>query len=416
MADILFLAHRIPFPPDRGDKIRSFHELKALAGLGRVHLACFADDEDDAANLAGLRAAIGPALGEAHVEIRRTSRAAAGARALAEGRPVSLVLFDSASLRGFVSDQLASGRIGTVFAFSGQMGQFVPAGTAARFVMDFGDVDSAKFEAYGGEGGLMAPVHRREGRLLAAFEREVAGRADVSLFVSEAEAALFRARSGLPGADVRALQNGVDLDYYDPDAPRRRPGPSSNEEGAGEAGPRPSPGNLIVFTGQMDYAPNIDAVRWFAGEVMPLLPRARFAIVGRKPAEAVRRLAGPRVIVTGSVPDVRSWLAAADVVAAPLRIARGVQNKVLEAMAMARPVVASPAAFEGIEAEPGRHLIVADGAEAQAEAIAALLGDPERGRALGRAARARMVEAYRWEARLEPLARLVGLAPRRAAA
>jgi glycosyltransferase involved in cell wall biosynthesis len=166
----------------------------------------------------------------------------------------------------------------------------------------------------------------------------------------------------------------------------------------------------------MDYAPNIDAVRWFAGEVMPLLPEARFAIVGRKPPEAVRRLAGPRTIVTGAVPDVRAWLAAADVVAAPLRIARGIQNKVLEAMAMARPVVASPAAFEGIEAEPGRHLLVADGADAQAGAIAGLLGDPERAKAMGQAARRRMVEAYRWEARLAPLARIAGLEPRQAAA
>jgi polysaccharide biosynthesis protein PslH len=296
---------------------------------------------------------------------------------------------------------LAGGRIGTVFAWSGQMGQFVPAGTKARFVMDFGDVDSAKFEAYAAEGGPMAWVHRREGRLLAAFEREVAKRADVSLFVSEAEAALFRARSGLADADVRALQNGVDLEHYDPAARFDR-----IEEG----------GPLIVFTGQMDYAPNIDAVRWFAEEVMPLLPQARFAIVGRKPAEAVRRLAGPRVLVTGAVADVRSWLAAADVVAAPLRIARGIQNKVLEAMAMARPVVASPAAFEGIEAEPGRHLLVADGAGAQAAAIAALLGDPERARTLGRAARARMVEAYRWEARLAALPDIAGLPPRRAAA
>jgi sugar transferase (PEP-CTERM/EpsH1 system associated) len=401
MADLLFLAHRIPFPPDRGDKIRSFHELKHLAGLGRVHLACFADDEADAANLAGLRDAIGPALGVAHVEARRRSKVEAGVRALLEGRPVSLTLFDSPALRAFVERQLESGRIGTIFAFSGQMAQFVPAGARARLVMDFIDVDSAKFEAYAAEGGAMAPVHRREGVKLAAFEREVAARAEISLFVSEAEAALFRARSGLGHADVRALQNGVDLDYYDPDARFAR---------AEESGP------LIVFTGQMDYAPNIDAVRWFAGEVMPLLPDARFAIVGRKPAEAVRGLAGPRTIVTGAVPDVRSWLAAADVVAAPLRIARGIQNKVLEAMAMARPVVASPAAFEGIEAEPGRHLIVADGAGAQAGAIAALLADPARARAMGQAARARMVEAYRWDARLAPLADLVGLAPRRAAA
>jgi sugar transferase (PEP-CTERM/EpsH1 system associated) len=414
MTELLFLAHRIPFPPDRGDKIRSFHELRHLAGLGRVHLACFADDEADAAHLAGLRDALGPALGEAHVEVRRTSRAAAGARALIEGRPVSLTLFDSRALRAFVERLLASRDIGTIFAFSGQMAQFVPQGVRARFVMDFGDVDSAKFEAYGAEGGAMAAVHRREGQKLAAFERAVAARADVSLFVSDAEADLFRRRSGLAGADIRALQNGVDLDYYDPAAiPRRRPGPSGAED---LTGPRPSPGNLIVFTGQMDYAPNIDAVRWFADAVMPLLPEARFAIVGRKPSESVRRLAEARILVTGAVADVRSWLAAADVVVAPLRIARGIQNKVLEAMAMARPVVASPAAFEGIEAEAGRHLLVADGAEAQAQAIAGLLGDPERAAAMGEAARCRMEQAYRWEARLAPLARIAGLEPRRAAA
>ncbi|HEX8126261.1 MAG TPA: TIGR03087 family PEP-CTERM/XrtA system glycosyltransferase [Allosphingosinicella sp.] len=401
MSETLFLAHRIPFPPDRGDKIRTFHELRHLAGLGRVHLACLADDEEDAANLAGLREAIGPALGEVHVEIRRISRVAAGARALIERRPVSLTLFDSGALRGFVERILATGRIGTVFAFSGQMGQFVPERLAARFVMDFGDVDSAKFEAYGAEGGAMAPINRREGRLLAAFERSVAARADVSLFVSDSEAELFRRRSGLGGADIRALHNGVDLDFYDP----RAPFPRIEER---------SP--LIVFTGQMDYAPNIDAVRWFADEVMPMLPKARFAIVGRKPPEAVLKLAGPRTIVTGAVPDVRSWLAAADVVAAPLRIARGIQNKVLEAMAMGRPVVASPAAFEGIEAEPGRHLLVAASAEAQAEAIGGLLDDPERAAAIGQAARRRMEEAYRWEARLAALGDIVGAAPHKAAA
>ncbi|MEA3065835.1 MAG: hypothetical protein QOJ27_2287, partial [Sphingomonadales bacterium] len=133
MADLLFLAHRIPYPPDRGDKIRSFHALRHLAGLGRVHLACFADDEADAAHLAGLREALGPALGEVHVEVRRTSRLAAGVRALLDGRPVSLALFDSPGLRRFVERLLAGGRIGTVFASSGQMAQFVPAGLRARF-------------------------------------------------------------------------------------------------------------------------------------------------------------------------------------------------------------------------------------------------------------------------------------------
>jgi len=391
MSETLFLAHRIPFPPDRGDKIRSWHLLKHLAALGPVHLACFADDEADAAHLPALREALGGRLGEAHVEVRRAGKAVAAARALASGRPVSLTLFDSAALRRFVERKLADPEVGCVFAFSGQMAQFVPERPRKRFVMDFVDMDSAKFAAYADAGGPLAPVHRREAKRLFAFERQVAASADVSLFVSEAEAALFRSRAGLAGADIRALQNGVDLEFYDPSVVP-----------AVEAA-RP----LIVFTGQMDYAPNIEAVEWFAGQVLPSIPGATFAIVGRKPSEAVRRLASDRVVVTGAVADVRSWLAAADVVAAPLLTARGVQNKVLEAMAMARPVVATPAAFEGIEAQPGRELIVADGAEAMARAVFGLLADPVRAEALGRSARLRMEQAYRWEARLAELDPLI---------
>lgn len=401
MADIAFLAHRIPYPPDRGDKIRSWHLLKHLSSLARVHLACFADDEADAANLPALREALKGRLGEARVEIRRTGKAVAGARALLEGRPVSLTLFDSAPLRDFVRRLLATRDIGTIFAFSGQMAQFVPARAKQRFVMDFGDMDSEKFAAYAGEGGLMAPIHRREARTLFAFERKVAARADVSLFVSAAEAALFRERARLPGADIRAIENGVDLKYYTP---------------AAHVAPAEAPHPLIVFTGQMDYAPNIDAVTRFAHEALPKLPGATLAIVGRNPADSVRKLAGEGVIVTGAVEDVRAWLAAADVVAAPLRLARGIQNKVLEAMAMAKPVVASPAAFEGIAAEPGRDLIVADSEEDQARAIAGLLADPGRAAAIGAAARRRMEDAYRWDTQLAPLAGIVGLPGRREAA
>lgn len=402
-ADILFLAHRIPFPPDRGDKIRSWHILKHLAGLGRVHLTCFADDEADAAHLPALRAALGGALGEAHVEIRRTGKAAAGARALVEGKPVSLTLFDSAELRAFVDRLLGTGRIGTVFAFSGQMAQFVTDPCPARFVMDFVDMDSAKFAAYAEEeSGPMAWVHRREAEKLFAFERTTAARADASLFVSEAEAALFRARNGLPG--ITALSNGIDLETFDPKA-------EFVPLAAAEAGQGP----ILLFTGQMDYPPNVDAARWFAHEVLPHVP-GRFVIAGRSPTAQVQALAGPRVHVTGAVPDMRAWLAAADIVVAPLRIARGIQNKVLEAMAMARPVVASPEAFEGIEAQPGRDLIVANGAEAMASAINDLLAIPETAAKLGASARKLVETSYSWNSRLAPLADIVAPQGRKAAA
>jgi sugar transferase (PEP-CTERM/EpsH1 system associated) len=395
MKDVLFLAHRIPFPPDRGDKIRSWNLLKHLASLGRVHLACFADDEADAAHLPALREALGGRLGEVHVEIRTRGKAAAGVRALVEGRPVSLALFDSSRLRDIVAQQVAGTSIGAIVAFSGQMAQFVPPGARQRFVMDFGDVDSAKFAQYADEGGgPMRWVNRREGEKLFAFERATATRADLCLFVSEAEASLFRAMTGL--ANIRALSNGIDVDHFDPAADF----PHLDEAMKGQ-------GPLLLFTGQMDYAPNVQAVDWFAREVLPLVPGARFAIAGRSPTAAVSSLACERVIVTGAVDDMRSWLAAADIVVAPLKLARGIQNKVLEAMAMAKPVVASSAAYEGIEAVPGRDLLVADEAGATAEAINGLLGAPERAAAMGAAARLQMDRSYRWEARLAPLAAMV---------
>jgi len=390
MPRILFLAHRIPFPPDRGDKIRSWHVLRTLAEFATVDLACFADDETDAAHLPALREALAGALGEAKVVVRSAGRARAALRAVASGRPMSLTLFDSAGLSRFAASRLE--QVDAVYVFSGQMAQFVPPGAAARFVMDFVDVDSEKFAAYAQEArGPLRSAYAREARRLAAFERAVAARADASLFVSEAEAALFCARTGAEG--VQALANGIDSAFFDPaaDFPALPP--------AAERGQRP----LLLFTGQMDYRPNVDAVVWFARAVLPLVPGARFAIAGRNPAPEVQALAGPHVTVTGAVADMRSWLAAADVVVAPLRIARGIQNKVLEAMSMARPVVATPAAFEGIEAEPGRHLLVAEGEVAMAEAVTGLLNDPGRARVIGAAAREHVVTHYRWEAALAGL-------------
>ncbi|MDB5668638.1 MAG: family PEP-CTERM/XrtA system glycosyltransferase [Alphaproteobacteria bacterium] len=401
--EILFLAHRIPFPPDRGDKIRSWHVLKHLAGLARVHLACFADHAADEDQLDGLRHALGDRLGDVHVEVRRTPRFIAAARAFATGKPLSLTLFDSPRMRSFVAERLADSRVSAVYAFSGQTAQFVPEKARQRFVMDFVDMDSAKFEAYADAGGLLAPIHSREARILSAFERQVAARADACLFVSEAEAGLFRTRSG--ASNVHALANGIDSGHFAPDAAFPRLAAAERGEGP-----------LLLFTGQMDYRPNVDAVRWFAAEVLPRLPSARFVIAGRNPTAEVKSLAGARITVAGEVRDMRSWLAAADVVVAPLRIARGIQNKVLEAMAMARPVVASPAAFEGIEAEQARDLVVANDAEAMAREIERLLASPDRAATLGAAARRRAVADYGWDSRLAPLESLIFPGPAKQAA
>ena len=235
---------------------------------------------------------------------------------------------------------------------------------------------------------------------MLAFETEVAAKVDATLFVSAAEAALFRARAGVAGERVYALSNGVDVEYFSADAS------FAPAEGVDLAMP------TFVFVGAMDYRPNIDAARWFADAVWPTIlagsPNARFLIVGSKPLPEVQALGGrPGIIVTGRVADVRPYLAAASVVVAPLLIARGVQNKVLEAMAMGKAVVVTPQAHEGIDAEPGRDLLVEAGAQGFAAACLALAADPVRAAAIGHAARARMEAGYRWDTNLRLLDRLL---------
>lgn len=397
MRDILFLAHRLPWPPDRGDKIRSYNFIKYLSTLARVHVLAFAEDVQEIASKDALQSL----TASLHVEWRSNIPGPSVLKALLMHQPASVSMFSSRSMQGHVNRLLEQEDIGTILAYSGQMAQFVPERTTARFIMDFVDVDSEKYAAYSDTGPfLLRWLYRREARLLGRFERAVASRADRTLFVSEAEAKLFQDLSGLGSDRVIAVENGIDLEHFRADSGFRRLDSAARGAGA-----------LLVFTGQMNYRPNIDAVTDFARKMLPVLrhvrPDVRFAIVGRNPSPDVAKLAElPGVIVTGEVPDVRPWLAAADVVVAPLKIARGIQNKVLEAMAMGRPVVVSSAAAEGIDALPDRDFVVADG-DAIASAILALLADPERTAKLGRRARARMEERYRWEVCLTQLEALL---------
>jgi sugar transferase (PEP-CTERM/EpsH1 system associated) len=393
MQDILFLAHRVPFPPDRGDKIRAYNVLKYLSARARVHLVAFADDPRDLDT---------PELGAlcaSHCVVPRTkSKPRAALEALATGRSVSIAAFADSAFRAGVADAIARHSIDAIYVFSSAMAQYLPPQPRQRTVMDFCDVDSAKFGEYAGAATFpQSWLFAREERVLGAFDRRVAREADASLFVSSAEAALFRSIGGT--GNIHVIENGIDTVKFDPAATFER---------IDIAGP------LIVFTGQMDYAPNVAAVQWFAGEVLPLIhrqhARAEFAIVGRAPTADVLALAGDHVTVTGEVADVRGWIAAAGATVAPLCIARGIQNKVLEAMAMARPVVASSAAAEGID--HAGTLRTGDGAEAFADEVSRLLSDRTGGDALGAAARRQVQARYGWDARLAPLDDLMGLTPR----
>jgi polysaccharide biosynthesis protein PslH len=405
MSEVLFLAHRVPFPPDRGDKIRSNHLLRRIARIAPVHVGALADDAADLAQETAVAA-----IAASHCIVRRSAPLPLAAlAALGQGLPVSLAAFSSARLQRWVHHLLAARPISAIFVFSGQMAQYVPGKFRGRVVMDFVDVDSAKFEAYAQTGALPRRLlYAREARLLRRFEEAAARRATTSLFVSREERALFESRlSGSARPDVRALGNGIDTELFDPSAVKPAP------ELAGE-------GPWIVFTGQMDYPPNITAVELFAHEVMPRIravhPGAHFAIVGRAPTAAVRALEGINgTLVTGAVPDVRPWLVGADLVTAPLLIARGVQNKVLEAMAMARPVLLTPAAATGIDGSDGEHFALAEAPLALAERALALLADRAAAAAMGASARRFVMAECGWDRVLEPLRALIAGSPGAAA-
>jgi len=394
MGETLFIAHRIPFPPDRGDKIRSHHLLKALAALGPVHVATLGETEADFAAETLLAE-----VATSHCLVRRPGLALSGLRALASGRAVSQQAFDSPALRAWVARTLAERPIDTVFVFSGQMGQYIPDDFNGRVIVDLCDVDSAKFEAYALErAGPRGWIDAREARLLAIEEARLAARADATLLVSEAEAALLRAR--IEG-NILAVGNGIDTPFFDPRSVPPHPMLT------GEPGPH------LVFTGQMDYPPNVAAARRTTTALMPVIrtahPWARFHVVGRAPNSEVRALNGVNgTRVWGEVPDVRPFLAAADLVVAPLAIARGVQNKVLEAMAMARPVLLTPEAATGIGGKDGVHYAVAADDAALAERALALLADGPRAFAMAAAARRFVMAEKSWAAALAPIAALVG--------
>jgi len=403
MGEILFLSHRIPFPPDRGDKIRSHHVLARLARIAPVHVATFAEDDFDSAE----EQALADLAASYRLVTRSKPLPLAGIEALISGKPVSLTAFHDRALADYVAEVLAARPISAIYVFSGQMGQYLPATFAGRIVIDFVDADSAKFEAYGQKKrGPRGWIDAREGRLLCHEEARLARRADVSLLISKGERDLFVSR--LP-ADVRGsarmevMPNGMDADLFAPGAAQ----PDTALQAL--AGPK------VIFTGQMDYAPNIEAAERAIQAIMPLVrravPDATFHVVGRNPPASLRKwhqVGGN--FVWGRVADMRQWLAGSDLALVPLDIARGVQNKVLEAMAMALPVVLTPGAATGIDARDGVEFQTAQSDADLADAVIDLLRNAQRAAAMGQAARKFITANAAWDAALAPLPGWLGFA------
>ncbi len=390
---LLLLAQRIPYPANKGEKIRLLNILRHLAQDYAIHLGTLVDDPDDVQHIPAIQAL----CVSSHFALldRRRARIAC-LRGLLTNEALSVTFYRNPGLAAWVQQVLATERPQSIVVYSSNMAPYVldHPGLAARCIVDLVDVDSEKWRAYAETGSgplssLMRWVNRREWHQVRALEARIARECRWCTFVSAPEAALFQSQHPAAAARIRAISNGVDHAYFDPALPTIRPYPAT--------------GPAYVFTGTMDYPPNIDAVRWFASDILPRIqataPGAQFVIVGANPAPAVQALARDGLIVTGRVPDVRPYTAHATAAVAPMRIARGIQNKVLEAMAMARPVVLTSDALEGIDATPGTEVLLANTEDAFAAACLAARDANE----VGLAARRRVVAQYSWPAQLRAL-------------
>jgi sugar transferase (PEP-CTERM/EpsH1 system associated) len=384
--NILFLTHRLPYAPNRGDRTRAYHLLREMSSFARVSLFSLVHDDEEASRAA--------AMPFAHVvataRVNRAQNMLRGAwRLAATTEPLTHALLDAPAARAGLDRVLDAGRPDLVVAFCSSMARFAfePPLDDLPLVVDLVDVDSQKWLSLGRRAG--APrnwILGREARTLAAFERAVAARARAVLVVNDREAAALRVVA--PQAPVHVVQNGIDVAAFAP------------------AGP-PVEDPVVIFCGVMDYEPNVEAVCWFADRAWPhvraKIPNARCLVVGASPAKAVTALASrdASIEVTGRVDAVQPYLQRSAVSIAPLQLARGVQNKVLEALAAGLPVVVTSAVRAGLPQAADRGCLTADEPEAFARCTLDLLALTGRARR-NLAAEAR-VDRLSWPLQLAPL-------------
>lgn len=382
---ILFLTQRVPYPPNRGDKIPNFHYIRHLAKEHEIVVACLADGEQDLENVSGLMPFV------ESVEAVSLSRTRSRIRALAaltmSTRPLTVAYFDEPELRRRVRQRLNAWEFDLAIVCSSGMASYVLGADIPR-IIQFTDLDSQKWKQYAANSRLPKNwIYEIEARRLLNYERRIAREFDYSLFCSARETSDFMEL--VPGSPVRCIRNGVDIEYFQPSDVGKVP-------------------DSLVFTGVMNYRPNVEGADWFCRQVFPLIrqqrPNATFTICGAHPTKKVRSLAQlPGVSVTGAVPDVRPYLARAAVAVVPMQLARGIQNKILEAMAMGLPVVTTTIAGAGIDAQHGTEIIVADTPSDFATATTRLLRSSKRRRQIGAAALAAISSRYRWEQSLAKL-------------
>jgi sugar transferase (PEP-CTERM/EpsH1 system associated) len=397
--NILMIAQRLPYPPDKGEKIRSFHELRYLADRHDVWCACLIDDPADVEHVEPLRQWCREL---AAFRVRRWRALGRAGLNLLAGGTMTEGYFRSRRLASVIAHWSDRVQFDAVLAFSSSIARYGLTVPARRRVVDLCDVDSQKWAAYAERKRVPAQwLLTTEARRLARREWYLAAAYDAATVISDQEAALFEQAGESIGADapgaerarVSVFGNGIDLEAFHP--------------------PETPPTESIVgFVGTMNYPPNVEAVEWFADRVWPAirhaLPDARFMIVGRSPSRRVHALAAvPGVEVTGTVLDVLPYLHKMQVCVAPLQMVHGLANKVLQAMACATPVVATSAVARAVGATPGRDIVAVDEPQAFGTQVLALLEDQDGAARLGAAAR-QFVEVHcQWDHQLAKLEQLL---------
>lgn len=386
--NILFLAHRIPYPPDKGEKIRAYQELRFLAARHTVDLFAFADQIEQETG----RPALGQFCREMYFEeLPRKAALARAALNLLTGNSFTTGYYHSATMGNAVNEALARKHYDAVFVYCSAMAPYVLDSSRVPICVDFVDSDASKWAQYARYTAFpMRWVYGREARKLGRYEQKVARTARLSLVSTPLEIEAIDPDGHL---GVRSLENGVSLV-----APRTGELPAEIA----------ALGTYVVFVGQMDYLPNVDAACHFAKQILPRIRRThaelRFVIVGRNPSSPVRRLAAlPGVVVTGTVPDVQLFLRGAAAAVAPFRICQGVQNKILEALAMGLPVVATPRPARAVGASSDELLFVAQEPEEFARAVVTVIESPHLRQNLG--GREFISRRFDWGRNLEPLER-----------
>jgi len=387
---ILYLCHRFPFPPKRGGKIRPFNMIRHFSSAGHeVTVASLARSPDEAREGAGIASYC---TRYEMAEVRTPVQVVRMLLRVPTPTPSSMGFFFSPALAQRVREQLARERFDLIFVHCSSVAQYVASVRGIPKILDFGDMDSQKWLEYARYKPFpLSAGYWLEGRKLAREERRLAGRFDLCTATTRAE---WETLEGYrTGAATDWFPNGVDNAYFAPTAD-------------------PYDADTICFVGRMDYYPNQECMLDFCARTLPLVrvrrPNVKLLIVGADPSPAVKKLGEmPGVSVTGPVPDVRPYLLRSALMVAPLNIARGTQNKILESMASGVPVVAGRAAAGGVDAVPGEHFVVASTPEEHAQAILRILGDPAERRRLAAAGRERMLSHHAWDRSMQRLDRII---------